>query len=109
MSATQLTPEMETIKGRMKATWEAGDFGVIARSIEQGAVDLIDRLGIGPGMKVLDVACGTGNIALPSARDGADVIGIDIAENLIEQAKANAAREGLDAKFEVGDAEDMPY
>ncbi|HEV7700288.1 MAG TPA: methyltransferase domain-containing protein [Pyrinomonadaceae bacterium] len=109
MSSTQLSPEMEALKGRMKATWEAGDFGVIARSIAQGAVELVDRLGIGPGMNVLDVACGSGNTALPEARNGASVTGIDIAENLIEQAKANAAREGLDAKFEVGDAEDMPY
>lgn len=109
MSSTQLSPEMETIKGRMKATWEAGDFGVIARSIEHGAKELVERLGIGPGMKVLDVACGTGNTALPEARAGAEVTGIDIAENLIDQAKANAAREGLDVKFEVGDAEAMPY
>lgn len=109
MANVELTPEMQTIKGRMKATWEAGDFGVIARSIEHGAVEFVDRLGIGPGMKVLDVACGTGNTALPAARAGADVTGIDIAENLIEQAKANAAREGLTANFEVGDAEDLPY
>jgi ubiquinone/menaquinone biosynthesis C-methylase UbiE len=109
MSDTQLTPEMEALKGRMKATWEAGDFGVIARSIEKGGAEFIDRLNIGPGMKVLDVACGTGNTALPAARAGADVTGIDIAENLIEQAIANADREGLTVKFEVGDAEDLPY
>ncbi|HTH51875.1 MAG TPA: class I SAM-dependent methyltransferase [Pyrinomonadaceae bacterium] len=100
---------MEALKGRMKATWEAGDFGVIAKSIEQGSAELVKRLGIGPGMKVLDVACGTGNTALPEARAGADVTGVDIAENLIEQARANAAREGLSAKFDVGDAEDLPY
>ena len=100
---------MEAIKGRMKSTWEAGDFGIIAKSIEQGAVELVDRIGLSPGTKVLDVACGTGNTALPEARAGAEVTGIDIAENLIEQAKANASREGLTAKFEVGDAEDLPY
>ena len=109
MSTAEMSTEMQTIKDRMKATWEAGDFGVIAKSIEHGAQELVDRLGIGAGMKVLDVACGTGNTALPEARAGADVTGIDIAENLIEQAKANAAREGLDIKFEVGDAEDLPY
>src|SRR5256885_1743066 len=59
MSATQLSPEMEALKGRMKATWEAGDFGVIARSIEHSGTEFVARLGIGPGMKVLDVACGT--------------------------------------------------
>src|SRR5438067_2301945 len=109
MSATQMTPEMESLKGRLKATWMAGDFGVIARSIEGGASDFIARLPIGPGMKVLDVACGTGNTALPEARAGADVTGIDIASNLIEQATTNAEREGLNIKFDVGDAEDLPY
>ena len=109
MSATQLTPEMEALKGRMKATWEAGDFGVIAKSIEKGGAEFINRLGFAAGDKVLDVACGTGNTALPEARAGADVTGIDIAANLIEQARANAAAEGLSAKFEVGDAEDLPY
>src|SRR5947209_19200443 len=93
MSAIQLSPEMEALKGRMKATWEAGDFGVIARTIAIGGQEFFDRIGIRPGMRVLDVACGSGNTALPEARAGADVTGIDIAENLIEQAKANAARE----------------
>lgn len=109
MSDAQLSPEMEALKGRMKATWEAGDFGVIAKALVEGSTALVNRLGIGPGMKVLDVACGTGNTALPAARKGADVTGVDIAENLIEQAKANAAAEGLDAKFEVGDAEDLAF
>jgi ubiquinone/menaquinone biosynthesis C-methylase UbiE len=109
MSTTQLTPEMEALKGRMKATWQAGDFGVIAKSIERSGSEFIARLDIGPGMKVLDVACGTGNTALPEARAGADVTGLDLADNLIEQARANAAAAGLTAKFEVGDAEALPY
>lgn len=109
MSSTQLSAEMEALKGRMKATWMAGDFGVIAKQTEQPGQEFVARLGIGPGMKVLDVACGTGNTALPEARAGADVTGVDIADNLIEQARARAASEGLTAKFEVGDAEDLPY
>ena len=78
MSASQLSPEMEAIKGRMKATWMAGDFGVIAKQTEQPGKEFVSRLNIGPGMKVLDVACGTGNTALPAARLGADVTGVDI-------------------------------
>jgi ubiquinone/menaquinone biosynthesis C-methylase UbiE len=109
MQSTQLTPEMDALKSKLRATWIAGDFGVIARSIEQGGRDFVDRFDLKPGTKVLDVACGTGNLALPAARAGADVIGIDIAPNLIEQAAANAELEGLKAKFEVGDAEAMPY
>ncbi len=104
-----MTPEMETLKGKLRGMWIAGDFGEIAKSIEQGAVEFVERLNLKPGMKVLDVACGTGNLALPAARAGAEVTGIDIAPNLIEQAIANGAKEGLSAKFEVGDAEALPY
>src|SRR5437868_5280090 len=109
MESTEMTTEMEALKSKLRATWIAGDFGVIARSIEQGGRDFVERLDLKPGTKVLDVACGTGNLALPAARGGADVTGIDIAPNLIEQATASAEREGIKAKFEVGDAEAMPY
>ncbi len=104
-----MTTEMEALKSKLRATWIAGDFGVIARAIEEGGREFVERLDLRPGMKVLDVACGTGNLALPAARLGADVTGVDIAPNLIEQAIANAEREGLKAKFDVGDAEAMPY
>ena len=60
-------------------------------------------------MKVLDVACGTGNLALPAARAGAEVTGVDIAPNLVEQARENAKREGLNVQFDEGDAEALPY
>lgn len=109
MQGAQMTPEMETLKGKLRGMWIAGDFGEIAKSIEKGAAEFVGRLNLTSGMKVLDVACGTGNLALPAAKAGADVTGIDIAPNLIEQAIANAAAQGLDAKFEVGDAEALPY
>jgi SAM-dependent methyltransferase len=109
MQSTQMTPEMETLKGKLRATWIAGDFGEIAKSIEKGAEDFVARLDIKPGMKVLDVATGTGNLAIPAAKAGAEVTGIDIAPNLIEQAIGRAKAEGVNAKFEVGDAEALPY
>ena len=109
MQSTQMTPEMEMLKGKLRGMWIAGDFGQIAKSIEHGAVEFVDRLGLKPGMKVLDVACGTGNLAIPAAKTGADVTGIDIAPNLIEQAIERAQAEGVDAKFDVGDAEALPY
>jgi ubiquinone/menaquinone biosynthesis C-methylase UbiE len=87
----------------------AGDFEQIAKSYAEGAQEFVRGLDLKPGMRVLDVACGTGNLALPAARLGADVTGIDIAPNLIEQARENAKREGLNVKFEEGDAENMPY
>lgn len=109
MSATQLTPEMEALKSKLRATWIAGDFGEIAKSIEKGAEEFVARLDIKAGMKVLDVACGTGNLAIPAAKAGAEVTGIDIAPNLIQSAIKRAEAEGVTAKFEVGDAEALPY
>jgi len=100
---------METLKGRLKSTWSAGDFGRIARSYETGAADFIARLALKPGQRVLDVACGTGNLAIPAAQAGAEVIGIDIAPNLVEQARQRAAAAKLRIKFEEGDAEKLPY
>lgn len=94
---------------RTKATWMAGDFGKIAKSYEQGAADFIARLNFRPGERVLDVACGTGNLTIPAARSGAKVTGIDIAPNLVEQAQAWAHSEGLAIRFEEGNVEQMPY
>ena len=104
-----LTPEMDGLKTRLKATWSAGDFGRIATSYETGAADFIARLGIKPGQRVLDVACGTGNLAIPAAKAGAQVAGVDIASNLIEQARQRADALNLSIRFEEGDAEALPY
>jgi len=106
---TELTPEMEALKTKLKATWMAGDFGQIAKSIEDGAAEFINRLQIPKEAKVLDVACGTGNLAIPAAKAGAVVTGLDFASNLVEQARARAKAEGLEIEFQEGDAEAMPY
>jgi SAM-dependent methyltransferase len=104
-----LTPEMEALKARLRATWMAGDFGQIAKYSEAWADDFISGLPIKAGMKALDVACGTGNVSLALARRGADVTGVDIAPNLLEQARARADAEGLKIQFDEGDAEQLPY
>jgi SAM-dependent methyltransferase len=101
--------ELSALKTRLKATWIAGDFEEIAKYYATQAEDFIKRLKLSPGTKVLDVACGTGNTALPAARAGADVTGIDLAPNLVEKARENARVQGLQAKFEEGDAEALPY
>ncbi|HET6980478.1 MAG TPA: class I SAM-dependent methyltransferase [Pyrinomonadaceae bacterium] len=103
------TSELAALKSKLRATWIAGDFGEIARFYEDQAEEFVKRLDLKPGMKVLDVACGTGNLAIPAARTGADVTGVDIAPNLVEQARENAKREGLKAQFDEGDAEALPY
>jgi SAM-dependent methyltransferase len=109
MENLEMNPELETLKTKLRATWIAGDFGQIAKSLAEGAAEFIDRLNLQPEMRVLDVACGTGNLALPAARCGAIVTGVDIAPNLIEQARLNAETEGLKIQFDVGDAENMSY
>jgi ubiquinone/menaquinone biosynthesis C-methylase UbiE len=93
----------------VRATWTSGNFGRIARSYELGVAQFITRLGLEPGERVLDVATGTGNLAIPAARTGALVTGVDIAPNLITQAKARATAEGLTMRLDVGDAEALPY
>jgi SAM-dependent methyltransferase len=106
---TGASSEIAALKTRLRATWIAGDFGEIAKYYTGDAGEFIKRLNLEPGMKVLDVACGTGNLALPAARTGAEVTGVDIAPNLIEQARENARREGLKVQFDEGDAEALPY
>jgi ubiquinone/menaquinone biosynthesis C-methylase UbiE len=103
------TSGLEQLKQRMRGTWMAGDFGQIARYTAKAAEEFVARLSVSAGMRVLDVACGTGNLAIPAARKGAQVNGIDIAPNLLEQARQRAAEEGLKATFQEGDAEQLPF
>lgn len=104
-----ISPEMEVLKARLKATWMAGDYGHFAKYLEPGAIEFLERLSIQPGMEVLDVASGAGQLAIPAARAGARVTSIDIATNSIEQARARAQQEGLSVQFDEGDAEMLPY
>jgi SAM-dependent methyltransferase len=104
-----ITPEMESLKARLRATWMAGDYGLIAKSTESGAEEFIYRLKLTPGTDLLDVACGNGNLAILAARLGARVTGVDIAPNLLEEGRARARAEGLVIQFDEGDAEQLPY
>ena len=106
---TTVSAEPDPLAARVRATWTSGDFGRIARGYELGAAQFITRLGLEQGERVLDVATGTGNLAIPAARTGALVTGVDIAPNLITQAKARAAAEGLAIRLDVGDAESLGY
>jgi ubiquinone/menaquinone biosynthesis C-methylase UbiE len=92
----------------MKASWMAGDFGQIANFTVKVAEEFVARTEISPRTRVLDVACGTGNTAIPAARAGSLVTGVDIAPNLLEQARKRAAAEQLNIRFLEGDAEDLP-
>jgi SAM-dependent methyltransferase len=91
-----------------KALWEKGDFTKIAESMRASGAEVSKSLGIGAGLKVLDLGCGDGTTALPSAQLGADVLGVDIASNLVEAGNRRAQEAGLtNLRFEEGDASDL--
>lgn len=100
---------MSDLKAKLKATWMSGDFDKIARVIAAGGEEFISRLQLKPGARLLDVACGTGNLSIPAARAGAVVTGIDIATNLLATARERARMEGVEIRFDEGDAEALPY
>lgn len=108
-ATASLTPDMAALKARLKAVWMAGNYGHFATYLEPGALEFLNRLGPEPGTRMLDVACGAGQIAIPAARAGVRVTGIDIATNSIEAARSRAKAEGVEARFEEGDAEMIAY
>src|SRR3954469_1239039 len=91
-----------------KALWEKGDFTRIAETMRESGDALVERLEITKGLAVLDLGCGDGTTALPSARRGAVVLGVDIARNLVEAGNRRAREQGLDnLRFREGDACDL--
>lgn len=91
-----------------QALWEKGDFTRIAETMRQSGSELVDTLDIEPEMKVLDLGSGDGTTALPAARKGADVLGVDIASNLVAAGNARAKEAGLyNVRFEQGDASNL--
>ncbi|GAA0680004.1 hypothetical protein GCM10009104_00290 [Marinobacterium maritimum] len=97
------------LKQKQKATWEDGDYAHFAKYMEKGAIEIVSNWQLQPGQRLLDVACGTGQSALPAARLGLRVTGVDIAQNLIDSANLRARAEGIDAHFDQGDAEALQY
>ena len=109
MSSNAPKSDVEALKTKLKATWNAGDYDRFSRYMEHDARAFYERLDVPPGSKLLDVACGSGQLSLMAARDGVDVTGVDIAPNQIQRAQARAKAEGLNARFQEGDAEDLPF
>jgi len=88
-----------------KALWEKGDFTRIAQSMRESGEAVVESLGVKPGLKVLDLGCGDGTTAVPAARHGADVLGVDIARNLVDAGNHRAQEHGLtNLRFQEGDA-----
>jgi ubiquinone/menaquinone biosynthesis C-methylase UbiE len=109
MTAVAATTDIDALKTRLKATWMDGNYDYFSRFMESSAVEFLDRLGVEAGTSLLDVACGSGQFALIAARRGARVTGVDVATNSILAARGRAASEGLDTRFDEGDAEALPY
>ena len=102
-------PDIQSIKARQKATWESGDFGQVAKFIMPVAQEFMSRIDLKPGAKVLDAACGTGNLAVLAAQRDCITSGLDIATNLLAHARERARHEALEIDFSEGDVEDLPY
>jgi SAM-dependent methyltransferase len=102
-------PDLAQVTERQRAAWAAGDFNRIALSIMEVAEHLIAAADPAPGSDLLDVACGSGNVALVAARRYCAVTGLDFAPNLLEAAAARAAAEGSEIAWVEGDAQALPF
>lgn len=102
--------ELDAFRAAQRALWgSAGDYAVVAPHLEPAADALVERLAPSPGAEVLDVAAGTGNVALALARAGTRVSALDLTPALLEQGRARASAEGLDIDWVEGDAEALPF
>ncbi len=106
---TASQPDLALIKSKMKATWEDGDYTSFAKYMEAGAIEILNGWNIAPGKRLLDIGCGSGQTAIPAALRGIHVTAIDLASNLIADARERARSEGLVVRFDEGDAENLPY
>ena len=79
------SPDIDAVKARMKAMWMAGDYDAAAQPFERGASEIFESWKIPPASRMLDVACGTGRIAIPAARSGIKVVGIDLAPTCLSR------------------------
>jgi SAM-dependent methyltransferase len=104
-----MTVQLDEFKTRQRALWAAGDYDALSGYIADVGERVAGRAGIGPSMRVLDVACGTGNAALPAASAGAAVTGLDLVPKLLEQGKAKADAAGLEIEWVEGDVEQLPF
>jgi len=105
---TVMSTQTEPPVNPNKALWEKGDFTRIAAAMRDGGEALVASLGVTPGLDVLDLGCGDGTTAVPEAQLGANVLGVDIAENLVAAGNARAEQFGLaNLRFQWGDATDL--
>jgi SAM-dependent methyltransferase len=101
--------DFSAIKDGQRRMWSSGDYPDIAKTIAGVAELVVERAGAGPGENLLDVATGTGNVAIPATQGGATVTGLDLTPKLLEMARKRAADAGVEVRFIEGDAEELPF
>jgi SAM-dependent methyltransferase len=101
--------DVSGIKQGQKAMWASGDYPDLAQTIQEVAEVVVEAVGVAPGEEMLDVATGSGNVAIPAARLGASVTGLDLTPELLEAARRRAADAGVDVRWLEGDAEELPF
>lgn len=106
---SEASPEMVTLKSRLKTVWESGDYNHFSTYLLPGALEFLERLNIPAGAKVLDIGCGAGQITIQMAKNGVDVTGVDLAQNLVDAGNEKARAEGLEPMIQQGDAEALPH
>jgi ubiquinone/menaquinone biosynthesis C-methylase UbiE len=109
MTTRESPPSLTEIKARQQKTWSAGDFARIGNSLVIMGEMLCESADLRAGQKVLDVATGSGNTAISAARRNCEVTGMDYVPALVEYARKRSEVEHMEATFDVGDAEDLPY
>lgn len=108
-SMTNIRPDLEEIKSKQRVMWGSGDYGSVAAHIVYMSERMAEDLDLSAGQRVLDVATGTGNAAIASARRGAHVVGIDFQETLLAWAERRAEAEHVEIELIVADAENLPF
>jgi ubiquinone/menaquinone biosynthesis C-methylase UbiE len=101
--------DVSGIKEGQRAMWTAGDYPEVSRRIASVAELLVERVGAQPGLELLDVATGSGNVAIAAARAGAKATGLDLTPKLLDVARSRASAAGLEIEFLEGDAEELPF
>jgi len=109
VAAAKPAPDLKALKAKQQTAWSSGDYAVIGTTLQIVGEQLAEALDLRAGQTVLDVAAGNGNVTLAAARRGSEVISTDYVEALLARGRERAEAEGLQVKFQIADAENLPF
>jgi len=107
--AEKPTPDLKAIKAKQQVSWSSGDYAIIGTTLQIVGEQLAEAMDLRAGQTVLDVAAGNGNVSLAAARRWCEVTSTDYVESLLARGRRRAEAEGLKIKFQIADAEDLPF